>query len=71
MLIVALKKISDETIVPAYRAKGTGLLKRMESFNFIFAMCIMEPILQTILKVSTSLQEPNLLDLLTDVQLIN
>lgn len=49
--------------------KGLGLKSQIKSFNFIFCMNMMQPILQLVLKVSSSLQTPKL-DLLSAVKYI-
>ncbi|XP_050055157.1 zinc finger MYM-type protein 1-like [Aphis gossypii] len=54
----SLEEICDSTQFCEYRAKGLGLLSQMKSFNFVFALFTMEPILQIILKVSSALQSP-------------
>lgn len=46
-----------------------GLIKQLQTFEFIFNLSTMEPILQMILIVNNSLQSSNL-DLLTAVQQI-
>ncbi|KAL4119589.1 hypothetical protein QTP88_012388 [Uroleucon formosanum] len=51
------------------KAKAHGLIMQMQSFNFIFALNMLDPILSIILKVSLSLQSEEL-DLLTVVGLI-
>jgi len=52
------------------RAKGTGLLAQMKSFEFIFGLVMMQPILQMILKMSKLMQSNNL-ELLTAVEVLN
>lgn len=47
--------------------KGLGLKSQIKSFYFIFCMNMMQPILQLVLKVSSSLQTPKL-DLLSAVK---
>lgn len=56
----------EKSNVPEMRAKGTGLLIQMKSFEFIFGLVMMQPILQMILKVSKVLQVNNL-ELLTKI----
>ncbi|CAI6377027.1 unnamed protein product [Macrosiphum euphorbiae] len=51
------------------RAKGQGLLYQLKSFNFVFCLNMMHPILQIVLKVSSFLQTPNL-ELLTAIESI-
>lgn len=69
ILLKALEQICDSTQFCKYRAKGLGLLSQMKSFNFVFALFTMEPILQIILKVSSALQSP-VLDLVSAIELI-
>jgi len=42
------------------RAKGKGLLLQVKSYNFIACLQIMHPILQLVVKVSKTLQNPNM-----------
>jgi len=70
IILSALHNICDDCTIPEIRAKGNGLFKQLQTFEFIFSLCMMEPILQMILIASKSLQSSNL-DLLTAVQLIN
>lgn len=51
------------------RVKGVGLLHQLQSFEFVFGLYLMDPILKLILKVSSSLQSPKL-DLLSAVNSI-
>ncbi|XP_022170520.1 zinc finger MYM-type protein 1-like [Myzus persicae] len=60
VLIIAIENICENCSVPEMRAKGIGLLYQLKTFDFIFGMHMMNPILMLILKVSTLLQEPNL-----------
>lgn len=60
VLITAIENICENCSVPEMRAKGIGLLYQLKTFDFIFGMHMMNPILMLILKVSTLLQEPNL-----------
>lgn len=68
-LIIAIQEIYDSTKLSDVRAKAHGLIMQMQSFNFIFALNMLDPILSIILKVSSSLQSKEL-DLLTAVGLI-
>ncbi|CAI6354123.1 unnamed protein product [Macrosiphum euphorbiae] len=68
IILSALHNICDDCTIPEIRAKG--LFKQLQTIEFIFSLCMMEPILQMILIASKSLQSSNL-DLLTAVQLIN
>ncbi|XP_050064153.1 zinc finger MYM-type protein 1-like, partial [Aphis gossypii] len=69
VLIIAIQEIYDSTKLPDVRAKAHGLIIQMQSFNFIFALNMLESILLIILKVSSSLQSKDL-DLLAAVDLI-
>lgn len=69
VLVQTLEEIIDECSLPEMRAKGQGLLYQIKSFNFIFCLNMMHPILQMILKVSSFLQSPNL-ELLTAIDTI-
>jgi len=60
VLIIAIENICENCSVPEMRAKGICLLYQLKTFDFIFGMYMMNPILMLILKVSTLLQEPNL-----------
>jgi len=60
VLIIAIENICENCSVPEMRAKGIGLLYQLKTFDFIFGMHMMNPILMLILKVSILLQEPNL-----------
>lgn len=69
ILIVAIEEICKNCIVPSMRAKGVNLLHQLQSFEFVFGLYLMDPILKLILKVSSSLQSPKL-DLLSAVNSI-
>ncbi|XP_050065245.1 zinc finger MYM-type protein 6-like [Aphis gossypii] len=69
VLIIAIQEIYDSTKLPDIRAKAHGLIIQMQSFNFTFALNMLETILLIILKVSSSLQSKDL-DLLAAVDLI-
>jgi len=64
VLIIAIENIcenrGENCPLTEMRAKGIGLLYQFKTFDFIFVMHMMNPILMLILKVSTSLQEPKL-----------
>lgn len=60
----------DDCTTPEVRAKGNGLLIQLKTFEFIFGLSMMEPILKMILIVRKSLQSSDL-DLITAVQLIS
>jgi len=69
VLLRILKEIISNCSVPEMRAKGQGLLYQLKSFNFIFCLNMIHPILQIVLKVSSFLQTPNL-ELLTAIESI-
>lgn len=58
-ILLALEEIVDITKQPDVRAKGRGLLFQLKAFQFILGLEMMDPILQTINKVSKSLQCEN------------
>jgi hypothetical protein len=62
-IIFALEEILKTTQLAEVKVKGHGLLHQLKTFEFIFYLEMMLPILQLILKVSKSLQslELNLL----------
>lgn len=68
-LLIAIKQITDSTKQSDIRAKGLGIIYQMESFEFIFAMQMLDPILNLILHVSTVLQSSNM-NLLTAIDLV-
>jgi len=68
-LLIAIKQITDNTKQSDIRAKGLGIIYQMESFEFIFAMQMLDPILNLILHVSTVLQSSNI-NLLTAIDLV-
>lgn len=68
-LLVAIKEISDRTKQADVRAKALGILNQMKTFEFIFAMLMLNPILSLVLKVSMYLQSSNI-NLLTAVELV-
>lgn len=68
-LLIAIKQITDNTYQSDIRAKGLGINYQMESFEFIFAMQMLDPILNLIFHVSTVLQSSNI-NLLTAVDLV-
>lgn len=69
-LLLTIDEICNNCSVPEMRAKGIGLLYQMKTFEFVFGMFMMYPILNLILKVSSLLQTPklNLLLALDNVQ---
>lgn len=69
-LIPALEEIINLSKLPEVCAKGRGLLFQIRSFNFIFGLEMMDPVLRLINKVSKILQsEDN--DLLSAMNNIN
>jgi len=69
-LLIAIAEICDNTKQADVRIKGLGILHQMKTFEFIFSMQMLDPILNLVLKVSTYLQSPDL-NLLTAVNLVN
>ncbi|KAE9543666.1 hypothetical protein AGLY_002062, partial [Aphis glycines] len=67
--LLCLEEISNKTNLSEVRAKAKGLIFQMKTFNLIFSMHILSPVLIMIQKVSASLQSPNL-DLLSAVSLV-
>jgi len=70
VLITAIDEICENTSVPEMRAKGIGILQQLQTFEFIFGMELMSPILNIILKVSSMLQSPKI-DLLIAAESVN
>jgi len=68
-LLIAIKQITDDTKQSDIRAKGLGIIYQMESFEFIFAMQMLDPILNLILHVSTVLQSSDI-NLLTAIDFV-
>ncbi|KAL4091829.1 hypothetical protein QTP88_026451 [Uroleucon formosanum] len=69
-LLCTLKEINSKCLIPEARAKCRGLLYQLKTFEFVYCLNLMQPILQLILKVSSSLQASNL-ELFTAVSLIH
>jgi len=69
-LISTLKEINSKYFIPEARAKCRGLLQQLNTFEFIYCLNLMQPILQLILKVSSSLQASNL-ELFSAVSLVH
>ncbi|KAL4098697.1 hypothetical protein QTP88_023245 [Uroleucon formosanum] len=69
-ILTTIEEICEKSNIPEMRAKGTELLAQMKSFEFIFGLVMMQPILQMILKISKLLQSNNL-ELLTAVDVLN
>ncbi|XP_025193665.1 uncharacterized protein LOC112593488, partial [Melanaphis sacchari] len=51
-ILAAIEEIVDNTKQSDVRAKGKGILHQMKTFEFIFAMLMLDPILSSILKTS-------------------
>ncbi|XP_060845526.1 zinc finger MYM-type protein 1-like [Rhopalosiphum padi] len=49
-LLKALDEITKKSLLPDVKMKGLGLKSQIKSFNFIFCMNMMQPILQLVLK---------------------
>jgi hypothetical protein len=69
VLLKAIKEISDSSKHADVRVKGMSIFNQLKTFEFIFAMEMLHPILSLILKVSTCLQNPSL-NLLSAVQIV-
>jgi hypothetical protein len=59
-ILTVIEDICSKCSVPEMRAKGTELLAQIKSFEFIFGLVMMQPILQMVLKVSKLLKGNNL-----------
>jgi len=68
-LLIAIAEICDNTRQADVSVKGFGIINQMKTFEFIFSMQMLDPILNLVLKVSTYLQSPDL-NLLTAVNLV-
>lgn len=68
-ILAAIEEIVDNTKQSDVRAKGKGILHQMKTFEFIFAMMMIDPILSSILKTSAFLQSSNI-NLLMAVEII-
>lgn len=64
-----MEEISDSTNLLDVRAKTKGLIYSLKTSKFVFAMCMLSPILSLVNKVNATLQSPNF-DLHTAVTLI-
>lgn len=64
-----MEEIAKKTTVADVRAKAKGLLYQMKTFKFVFVLQVISPILIMILKVSATLQDPNL-NLLSAVDVV-
>lgn len=60
VLLCTSKEINSKCLIPEARAKCRGLLYQLKTFEFVYCLNLMQPILQLILKVSSSLQASNL-----------
>nr|XP_048688343.1 uncharacterized protein LOC125627833 [Caretta caretta] len=70
IILQALKEIIETTRLADAKIKARGLIHELNSFKFIFALHMMHPILQMVVKVSKALQAPdlNLLTAMTGVK---
>lgn len=68
-LLKCLEEIAKKTTMADVRAKAKGLLYQMKTFKFVFVLQVISPILIMILKVSATLQDPNL-NLLSAVDVV-
>jgi hypothetical protein len=59
-LLSTLEEINSKCLVPEARAKCRELLYQFKTFEFIYCLNLMQPILQMILEVISSLQASNL-----------
>lgn len=59
-IVQAIEECTENASDSKGRAKGKGLLLQIKSFNFIACLNIMNPILQLVVKVSKTLQNPKL-----------
>lgn len=55
-LLDAIEEITDTTKQSNVQAKGLGILHQMKTFEFIFVMLMLDPILSSILKTIAFLQ---------------
>ncbi|XP_063790285.1 uncharacterized protein LOC134945132 [Pseudophryne corroboree] len=60
IILQALDEIVQETRLPDIKIKARGLICELKSFDFIFGLHMMHPILQMVVKVSKALQDPEL-----------
>ncbi|KAL4123221.1 hypothetical protein QTP88_015439 [Uroleucon formosanum] len=60
VLLLAIEEIFESSSVPEMCAKGMGLKYQIKSFDFIFGLYLLNPILNIILKTSSLLQSPNM-----------
>uniref|UniRef100_A0A8C3HPP3 Kynurenine/alpha-aminoadipate aminotransferase, mitochondrial n=1 Tax=Chrysemys picta bellii TaxID=8478 RepID=A0A8C3HPP3_CHRPI len=60
IILQALQEIIETTRLPDPKIKARGLIHELNSFKFIFALHMMHPVLQMVVKVSKALQAPDL-----------
>nr|XP_042705389.1 uncharacterized protein LOC101937683 isoform X5 [Chrysemys picta bellii] len=60
IILQALQEIIETTRLADPKIKARGLIHELNSFKFIFALHMMHPILQIVVKVSKALQAPDL-----------
>lgn len=68
-IISAIQNICDTTKIPDVRSKSRGLLMQLQTFEFIFALNMLHPLLLLIVKINSCLQAENL-DLLNSLNMI-
>lgn len=68
-IISAIQNICDTTKIPDVRSKSRGLLMQLQTFEFIFALNMLHPLLLLIVKVNSCLQAEDL-DLLNSLNMI-
>jgi len=59
-LLLAIEEICESSSDSEMCAKGMGLKYQLKSFDFIFGLYLLNPILNLILKTSSLLQLPNM-----------
>ncbi|KAL4112114.1 hypothetical protein QTP88_015962 [Uroleucon formosanum] len=69
VLLQCLAEISKTSNLSEIKVKSSGLIKQMKTFNFIFSLNMLNPILLLVQKVSSTLQSSDL-DLLTAVSMV-
>ncbi|CAM5167483.1 unnamed protein product [Natator depressus] len=60
IILQALQEIIETTRLADAKIKGRGLIHELNSFKFVFALHMMHPILQMVVKMSKALQAPDL-----------
>jgi hypothetical protein len=68
-LLIAFKEISKSTRQADVRAKGLGIIHQMQTFEFVFALEMLDSILCSIFKVSAFLRKSDI-NLLTAIELV-